>query len=118
MNRALIIRQPWIELILSGEKNWEMRSTPTKIRGRIGLIEQGTGVIVGEAVLERNGIPLTNYATAQATKSFHCVDDLSLLKKWRYPWILSSVKRYEQPVPYDHPKGAVTWVRLCGNATP
>ena len=48
MNRGLIIKQPWIELILSGKKTWEMRSRPTHIRGKIGLIEQGTGLIVGE----------------------------------------------------------------------
>ena len=55
MDRALIVRQPWIDLILSGEKTWEMRSRPTNVRGRIGLIEQGTGLIVGECFLDGVG---------------------------------------------------------------
>ena len=112
MNRALIIRQPWLDMILSGEKIWEMRSKPTKITGRIGLIEQGTGFIVGEVNLDRCGLELTNFMTAEATKIFHNVDDLRLLKRWRYPWVLSKPERYKNPVPYIHPKGAVTWVRI------
>ena len=112
VNRALIVRQPWIDMILKGEKVWEMRSKPTKITGRIGLIEQGTGLIVGEVTLERCGRELTNLVTAKATTVFHKVDDLGLLKKWRYPWVLSNPRRYVSPVPYSHPKGAVTWVKI------
>ena len=55
MERALIIRQPWIGKILDGSKTWEMRGRPTSIRGRIGLIEQGSGMIVGEATLSGVG---------------------------------------------------------------
>ena len=112
MDRALIIRKPHIDKILSGEKIWEMRSRPTKITGRIGLIEAGSGLIVGEANLVRTGIPIDNYLIAEQTKSWHCVDDLSKLKKWRYPWVIEKAKRYEKPIPYDHPKGAVIWVNV------
>lgn len=42
MDRGLIIRKPWIDYILDGTKVWELRSTRTKIRGEIGLIEAGT----------------------------------------------------------------------------
>jgi len=112
MERALIIRKPHIDNILDGSKSWEMRSAPTKVRGKIGLIEAGSGLIIGEAILVRNGIPLTNYLTAKQTFPFHQVDDLSKLEKWRYPWILSNAKRYEKPIPYKHPKGAVIWVKL------
>lgn len=45
--RALIIREPWIELILSGRKTWEIRGTATSVRGRIGLIRARSGLIVG-----------------------------------------------------------------------
>ena len=112
LDRALIVRKPWIDLILSGEKVWEMRSRPTNITGRIGLIEAGSGQVVGEVDLVRCGEPLTNYVTAQATKHFHKVDDLELLEKWKYPWILSDPIRYEVPLTYIHPKGAVVWVKI------
>jgi ASCH domain len=49
--KALIIRDPWIGLILTGRKTWELRASPTKIRGRIGLIRKGSGWIVGVADL-------------------------------------------------------------------
>jgi hypothetical protein len=35
--RALSIRQPWAELILRGIKTIEVRSRPTKIRGRVQI---------------------------------------------------------------------------------
>ncbi|MGL1404420.1 ASCH domain-containing protein [Vibrio parahaemolyticus] len=60
VTRALIIRKPWIHLILAGLKTWEMRSTKTKIRGTIALIEQGTGLIVGLANLTDSLEPLSH----------------------------------------------------------
>ena len=112
INRGLIIRQPWIELILSGQKMWEMRSKPTRIRGRIGLIEQGSGLIVGEAELTGSLDPFRDAEQMVYTRSLHRVDDLDLLTIWRYPWRLEGARRFEKPIPYDHPKGAVTWVKL------
>ncbi|ELN6870696.1 hypothetical protein AB0485_004011 [Vibrio parahaemolyticus] len=46
--------------ILAGLKVWEMRSTKTKIRGTIALIEQGTGLIVGLANLTDSLEPLSH----------------------------------------------------------
>ena len=47
--KGLIIREPWIGMILAGRKTWEMRSRQTPYRGRIGLIRKGTGMVVGIA---------------------------------------------------------------------
>lgn len=112
MDRALIVRQHWIDLILSGEKTWEMRSQPTKVRGRIGLIEQGTGFIVGECELVNSGESINKFNLGYG-HHLHKVDDFELLEKWHYPWVLSGAFRYENPIPYKHPKGAVTWVRIA-----
>jgi len=87
-----------------------MRSRPTNIRGRIGLIEAGTGLIVGETILV-DCYPAIGPIQALLTISHHQVDDLDLLKKWKYPWIFYCAKRYETPIPYRHPKGAVIWVK-------
>lgn len=111
MNRALIIKQPWIDLILSGEKTWEMRSRPTNIRGRIGLIEQGTGLIVGEAELVDCKESVTSFDIGYCDWK-HRIYDLDLLEKWHIPWELQNAKRYEEPIPYKHPRGAVVWVNL------
>jgi hypothetical protein len=47
--QGLIIRAPWIDMILAGTKTWEMRTAPCPHLGRIGLIRKGTGLIVGVA---------------------------------------------------------------------
>lgn len=112
MNRALIIQKPWIDMILSGEKVWEMRSRPTKICEKIGLIEQGSGLIVGECWLTGSLPEIESEVAAMVTKGLHRVEDIKLLKKWKYPWQISEAKRFDCPIHYDHPQGAVIWVKL------
>lgn len=108
--KALIIKKEWLDKIFDEGKIWEMRSKRTYIRGRILLIESGSGHIMGEAILigcPSSPIPIGIYHFDK-----HKVEDVELLKKWCYPWILSDVKRYENPIPYKHPKGAVVWVSI------
>ena len=112
MKRALIVRQPWIDLILSGKKIWEMRSKPTNIRGLIGLIEQGTGLIVGECIITESDDTTLDSHERGLFHGNHRVDDYSLLEKWCYVWELEGAKRYKKPIPYNHPQGAVTWVLI------
>jgi hypothetical protein len=45
--------------LASGEKIWELRSSSTIIRGRVGLIEKGSGCIVAGATLVDCHGPLT-----------------------------------------------------------
>jgi hypothetical protein len=47
--KALIIKKEWLDKIFDEGKVWEMRTTRTKVTGKIGLIESGTGLIIGEA---------------------------------------------------------------------
>lgn len=108
---ALIVKQPYIDLILIGEKTWEMRAQPCKKRGVIGLIEQGTGLIVGQVEIIDSPGPVTA-ASAKYFAHKHRIEDLTLLQKWRYPWVLSNAKRYEKPIPYTHPLGAQKWVKV------
>ncbi len=56
MTRALIIRKEHLTNIFDNGKVWEMRSSKTNARGRIGLIEAGSGLIVGETFLAKNWI--------------------------------------------------------------
>jgi hypothetical protein len=111
ITRALIVKKEHLDKILDGDKTWEMRSSKTNIRGRIGLIESGSGLIVGEVTLTDCG-PALDVLTALMNMPSHQVSDIQLLKKWKYPWVLKDAKRYEKPIPYKHPQGAVIWVRL------
>jgi len=110
LERALIVKKAWLDKIFDDGKVWEMRTSKTKITGKIGLIESGTGLIVGEVTLVGcfpNPIPKSKHLIR-----YHKVEDLSLLDKWKYAWLLKDAKRYKKPIPYEHPKGAVIWVKL------
>ncbi len=108
--KALIIKKVWLDKIFDEGKTWEMRSTRTKVRGKVGLIESGSGLIIGEAIL----IGCSYFPIKPNNKYYdrHKVKNVELLKKWKYPWILSDAKRYDTPVKYKHPQGAVVWVNI------
>ena len=114
LERALVIRQPHIGHILYGMKSWEMRSKPTKIRGRIGLIEAGSGLIVGECEIDRIQSAPKSYRARFMTRAYHRIpaDRYSVMDKWCWAWVMSNVLRYDDPVAYEHPQGAVIWVSL------
>lgn len=110
--KGLIIKHPWIDLILAGNKVWEMRSNAARYRGLFGLILQGTKTVVGVAELVNVHGPLTR---DQLTESFdrHSVPDSGLERPghrpWRYAWELANARRLKQPVSYTH-KSEVRWV--------
>lgn len=112
VTKGLIIDTPWIDYILSGDKIWEMRSTATKIRGTIALIQKGTGNIVGLATLT-DSLPEMTIEELVASQDKHKVDYLQRpeLQKWNKPWVLNDARRIP-PTRYTHKQGAVIWVNL------
>ena len=113
VTRGLVIDTPWIDLILSGEKTWEMRSTSTSHRGWFGLIRKGSGAVHGVGRLDESG-PRLSPIEMLATMDRHRISESAISRgavaKWTTPWKLGEVKRLPQPVPYRHKPGAVTWV--------
>lgn len=112
--KGLIIKKHWLDKILSGEKIWEMRSMNTNIRGHILLIQSGSGKILGEAHLH-NCIEVDT--TDKELKKYHCIGDEELLRKYSYAWVLTNVVKFEKPIPYKHPQGAVIWVKIDNEVT-
>lgn len=108
--KGLIIKQPWIDLIFDEHKDYELRSRNTWMRGRIALIRQGSGFIDGSATLVDCVGPLTD-DELDALYNRHKVPS-GHYGKWRYAWVLKDAKRYDKPIPYNHPQGAVIWVNL------
>jgi hypothetical protein len=113
--KALVIRSPWIDLILSGQKAWEMRTRPTSIRGRIALIKAGSGMVYGTAELV-NCLPPLDAEQMRQQQQHHAIPDAELASalenRWTTPWVLRDIRPLPKPAPYQHPSGAVTWVEL------
>lgn len=115
MERALIVRKEWLDLIFSGQKTWEMRSARTNIRGKIGLIEAGSGMIVGETEIIDCFSNCFSLAELLEHKDKHCVSEVDLLQKWPIAWVLRRSFRWSHPKPVKVPKGAMIWVKLVDN---
>ena len=113
--KGLIVRSPWIEKILSGEKTWELRGSNTKIRGKIALIAGGSKAVCGVCELADAKGPLSGKQLMD-NAHLHGVEKHVLEKglpySKTYAWILEKPVAFRSPVPYDHPRGAVIWVNL------
>lgn len=108
---ALIIKKQWLDEIFSGKKIWEIRGSNTKIRGKIGLIQSGSGLIVGECELidcfEIDDVLYKN------SYKFHAIQNTEIMPyKKTYAWVLSNPIKYKTPIKYKHPNGAIIWVKL------
>ena len=88
---CLFVKAPFAGWIVDGVKLIEYRTKPTNIRGRIGIIESGTGTVIGD-------VQLINSAWNQT--------------QGMYIWLLQSPRRYAKPVPFEHKVGCVTWAIL------
>lgn len=120
IKKGLIIDEPWIGFILSGEKTWEMRSTATSFRGWFGLIRKGSGAVVGVARLVDVGPPLSPEEMIRDFEKHRIPESMirsGAVAKWNTPWILADVRRLPRPVAYRHKSGAVTWVNLDDDVT-
>ncbi len=115
MKKALMIKSPHIDNILAGRKTWEMRSKPTKTRGRIGLIKSGSGKIWGQANLVDCIGPLSiDERLKSQDRHLITPERLALpeVAKYDYAWVLEEVEAFAVPREYVHPSGAVIWVAL------
>lgn len=113
MLKGLIIKSPWIQLILKGKKTWEIRGSKTNIRGTIALIQSGTGKVYGTTeIVDCKELSWEEY---QKSEQYHCIPKEKRLNthyKRIYAWILKNPKVFEEPIPYQHPKGAIIWVNI------
>lgn len=112
--KGLTIREPWISLILSGKKTWELRSRDTQVRGRIALIRKGSGTVVGVAEIIGT-LPKLSRADLIANAKKHRTSPSEVYKDGKHTtaWVLRGAKPLQKPVTYRHPSGAVIWVNLA-----
>lgn len=111
---GLVVKSPWVELIRSCAKTWEIRGRATNVRGNIALIRGGSGSVVGVCRLDDCRGPL-DPQTFQENFERHRVavaPGVPLMYPKPYAWVLADARSLPEPLPYKHPSGAVTWVRL------
>ena len=109
--KGLIIKKPWVDYILNSDKIWEIRGSKTKIRGKIELIQSGSGLVVGSCeIIDCIHLSLEEYKAN--AKKHHITNTDKLPYNQTYAWVIKNPTRYEHPRKYKHPKGAIIWVNL------
>lgn len=116
MIRALLIRHPWVDMILDGKKTWEMRGSRTSIRETVGLIASGSGTVIGVCdVVDCIGPLSQGEYRENARKAGERPSTAKLDYRTNFAWVVANPRHLKKPVPYKHPSGAITWVRLSGS---
>ncbi len=115
LDRLLVVAEPWASRLVDGDKTWELRTTSSNVRGPIGIAAKGTGTIIGAVTLVDVHGPFTRTEIAPY-EHLHRVPASSTSTysgpKGLYAWEMAGAVRFEVPIPYRHPQGAVIWVRL------
>ncbi len=111
---GLIIKKEWLDLILRGKKTLEIRGSNTNKQGqRIYLLESGSCRVKAECIIN-SAYPISCSDWSEEREN-HCVDisytELKKRYKNPYAWVLSEIKPIEDILYYDHPKGAIIWVK-------
>lgn len=109
--KGLIIKEKWLNKIFNKTKTWEIRSSNTKIRGKIYLIQSGSKQIFGECeIIDSVKLDLESYKN---NVDKHNIENIkSLPYKNTYAWVIKNAKKWAQPIYYTHPNGAVIWVNI------
>lgn len=109
---ALVVKQEWLNLILAGKKDWEIRGSNTTRRGWIHLAEsRACGMLMGRVRLV--GCKLVARSSFMKHAQHHCVASLADVTYERiYAWIFEDAERFRPPLEYEHRRGAVIWVKV------
>ena len=109
---VLVVKEPWVGMILDGKKTWEIRGSATAKRGKIHLAaSRGGGVLVGQCQLV-DCYPVGRSELANNVTKHRIKDLARVLYEKPHAWVLEKAMRYNSPFTYKHPQGAITWVAL------
>ena len=113
ISSGLMVMETWVNKLLVpvSPKTWELRGSRTNKRGWVGLIQSGSGLIVGIGKLAGFTGPLSLEQYLDSAER-HKVHDQALPYKRTFAWVFEATHRLTEPIPYVHPPGAVIWVNL------
>jgi hypothetical protein len=107
-SNILVVKEPWIDLILDKKKTMEIRGKRCNKRGIIYLAKSQTKHIFGSVDIVDCKGPMTDEEFA-SERTKHLCDGAPPYKK-TYGWCLRNPVLFDKPVPYVHPAGAIIWV--------
>jgi hypothetical protein len=109
---ALVVKKHWLDKILAGEKDWEIRGSSTTRRGWMHFAEsKGGGKLVGRArLVDCIKIPKDTF---QSHAHRHLVTNVADVPyQFIFAWVLEDAERFTEPFVYSHTPGAVIWVKV------
>lgn len=110
MRSALVVKEPWATLIITGEKTLEIRNMRTKKIGEeIYIAKAGSKTLIGKVIIEKCSELSANQFNSLS--HLHHASDYKTKKKI-WGWYLRDAVRFDSPVPYEHPQGAQIWVKI------
>jgi hypothetical protein len=110
--RGLVIHEDPLKKILDRRKTWEIRARATQMRGRIALIQSGSGLVVGTCRLVDAFGPLTRKQRQTGWRRAGFPKG-KMLPEGSFAWVITGARRLKRPLGYRHPRGAIVWVRLA-----
>ena len=113
---ALVVKKRWLDLIVAGDKDWEIRGSSTARRGWIHFAEsQAGGKLIGRArLVDCLSVPRSSF---MKHVSRHCVTSLSdcaEVQKYKsiFAWVLEDAGRFKSPFVYKHKQSTVIWIKV------
>lgn len=117
--RAFRVLEPYASWIVEGKKTWELRTYPTKVRGRVGVVSGGR--LLGTVEVTGTRGPLSEEELRQS-QDRHLADPGFLHRYARgrplYAWELARAQKFAEPVPLSGKAGQQTWLRLDSGEPP
>ena len=116
----LLVRQPWIDMLLDGEKSLEIRGEACNKRlGQrfyLALAGGGEGGLVLGSVQFRGCSGPLDVDAFRALAAEHCcgADALPPYQQ-TYAWRVESPRRFQKPLLFSQPRGAVKWIVAKAN---
>lgn len=111
MTSGLIVKKPFAELIINGEKEWELRSRrppPEKLGMEMYLLS--SGMALGKIKIGSHWMATKQNLEQNQDKHRSEVSCLSRHHTF-HVWEIRVVKKFERPKRYVHPTGARVWIK-------
>ena len=106
--KCLKIHDRWLRLILSKQKDVELRRTPCRIRERVALGNTKTGLVEGYATI----VDSREFSIKQLKRLNHrhhantFIDAYAVGKDSLYVWFFNDVETEPNPYPYSFSTGS------------